>query len=104
MQEVLFMEQDELNRWRNEFERLYRSPDFEPIANRPLTASADRPQGWWQKLQLFWHQMGDFFTETDGSAQSDPLWWQVHGWRTGVQVLGSENLSEAANRSDDAQT
>jgi hypothetical protein len=86
------MERSELDRLRSEFERLYLQADFEQ------SNIVDRPQGLWQKLQQFWQEVSRFFTEEiDDSPQSDPYWWQIHSWRTGIYApLFTDETSDEA--------
>jgi hypothetical protein len=93
--EVTYMERDNLDRLRSEFERLYQQANFEPPQVSP---KADRPEGWWQKLQRLWQKVSHFFTEeSDDSPQSDPLWWQIHSWRMGAYApLFTDETSDEA--------
>jgi hypothetical protein len=96
------MEQNQLDRLRKEFERLYRQADFEQPGGfnevESSQAGSEHLQGWGQRLQQIWQSVSRFFTEEiDDSTHSDPFWWQVHSWRTGVYapIFHDETSHEA---------
>lgn len=91
------MEQNELNRLRQQFEQLYQQPDLkissvlDSSLHSPIEmkqdAAIEQSKGLWQTLQTVWQRISIFLTEEgNNSHPGEMTWWQMHPARTGSDM------------------